>query len=68
MSGVRPVAIALHGNFDRAEWSCDAWTEIVASDPMVLIGFSLGAIIAARFGVEHPEKFPRLFLVEGSHG
>lgn len=31
----------------------------------VLAGFSLGATMAARIGTEHPERFPRLVLVEG---
>jgi pimeloyl-ACP methyl ester carboxylesterase len=114
----RPVAVALHGNFDRAEWSCEAWAELVdsrawllcargrprddvpraydrwtygargrvraeieaglaalraayperiAAGPVVLIGFSLGAIIAARLAIEEPSRFPRLLLVEGAH-
>jgi pimeloyl-ACP methyl ester carboxylesterase len=33
----------------------------------LLAGFSLGAIYAARFGVARPDRFPRLYLVEGSH-
>lgn len=27
--GPRPVAIALHGNFDRPEWQCGVWQSIV---------------------------------------
>lgn len=33
----------------------------------LLAGFSLGAIYAARFAVASPRRFPRLYLVEGSH-
>jgi pimeloyl-ACP methyl ester carboxylesterase len=116
--GRRPVVVALHGNFDRAEWSCEAlptlvqgrawlvcirgvprgdtpgelnrWTygarsrvmaEInaalkalearypgrVDSSTPLLAGFSLGAIYSARFAVRQPARFPRLYLVEGSH-
>jgi pimeloyl-ACP methyl ester carboxylesterase len=116
--GQRPVAVALHGNFDRPEWICgemaelvkgrawllcprgaprkdvpreyDRWTfpsrrrlmaEIqaglealaarfpgrLAEGPPLLIGFSLGAIHSARFAVAAPKRFPRLYLVEGSH-
>lgn len=35
--------------------------------PLLLAGFSLGAIHAARFAVAEPKKYPRLYLVEGSH-
>ncbi len=38
-----------------------------ARGPVVLAGFSLGAIYAARFAVAAPKTFPRLYLVEGSH-
>jgi pimeloyl-ACP methyl ester carboxylesterase len=33
----------------------------------LLAGFSLGAIYSARFAVASPKRFPRLYLVEGSH-
>jgi len=33
----------------------------------LLTGISLGAIYAARFAVAAPRRFPRLYLVEGSH-
>jgi pimeloyl-ACP methyl ester carboxylesterase len=33
----------------------------------LLTGISLGAIYSARFAVAKPERFPRLYLVEGSH-
>jgi pimeloyl-ACP methyl ester carboxylesterase len=117
-AGQRPVVVALHGNFDRPEWNCEAlpalvkgrawilcirgkprsdtpkswnrWTyssrrrvlqEVDAAlaalkekypgrvDPSapVLAGFSLGAIYSARFAVAQPARFPRLYLVEGSH-
>lgn len=33
----------------------------------LLAGFSLGAIYAARFAAAQPARFPRLYLVEGSH-
>jgi pimeloyl-ACP methyl ester carboxylesterase len=39
----------------------------VAPGPPLLAGFSLGAILAARFAVASPDRFPRLYLVEGSH-
>ena len=38
-----------------------------AARPVVLAGFSLGAIYAARFAVAAPGTFPWLYLVEGSH-
>lgn len=38
-----------------------------ARGPVLLAGFSLGAIYAARFAVADPKKYPRLYLVEGSH-
>jgi len=114
----RPVVVALHGNYDRPEWNCEALPELVegrawllclrgvprrdtprelnrwtygarsrvmaeidaalralearypgrvdAATPL-LAGFSLGAIYSARFAVAHPARFPRLYLVEGSH-
>jgi pimeloyl-ACP methyl ester carboxylesterase len=34
---------------------------------ILLAGFSLGAILAARFAVAAPARFPRLYLVEGGH-
>jgi pimeloyl-ACP methyl ester carboxylesterase len=39
----------------------------VAKDPLLLAGFSLGAILSARFAVAAPKRFPLLYLVEGSH-
>jgi pimeloyl-ACP methyl ester carboxylesterase len=116
--GSRPVAVALHGNFDRAEWECESWAPLVAGrawllcprgvprtdvpksydrwtyqargrvraeieagvaalrarhpgrvadGPLLIIGFSLGAIIGARLAVETPARLPRLVLVEGAH-
>jgi predicted esterase len=32
----RPVAIALHGNFDRPEWQCGVWAPIVQNRGFVL--------------------------------
>jgi pimeloyl-ACP methyl ester carboxylesterase len=117
-AGKRPVMIALHGNFDRPEWICQAMTELVQGRAWIvcprgvprvdvprgydrwtfaargrvlaeseaglaelrrryperleegaiwLAGFSLGAILAARFAVAAPERFPNLYLVEGAH-
>jgi len=116
--GKRPVVIALHGNFDRAQWNCEelpalvqgrAWLVCIRGVPRkdtpkelnrwtygarsrvlaeidaalsaldarypgrvdrerpLLAGFSLGAIYSARFAVATPARFPRLYLVEGSH-
>jgi pimeloyl-ACP methyl ester carboxylesterase len=39
----------------------------VADGPLLIIGFSLGAIIGARLAVETPARLPRLVLVEGAH-
>jgi pimeloyl-ACP methyl ester carboxylesterase len=39
----------------------------IADGPVLLAGFSLGAINAARLGVESPRRYPRLYLVEGGH-
>jgi pimeloyl-ACP methyl ester carboxylesterase len=35
--------------------------------PILLAGFSLGSIYSARYAVGDPSRFPRLYLVEGSH-
>lgn len=32
----RPVALALHGNFDRPEWQCDVWRRITQGRVFVL--------------------------------
>jgi predicted esterase len=32
----RPVVVALHGNFDRPEWACESWAEIVRGRAFVL--------------------------------
>ncbi len=37
----------------------------VSSGPVLLAGFSLGAILASRLAVAAPARFPRLYLVEG---
>ncbi len=117
-AGPRPVVVALHGNYDRPQWICEAFDELVEgrawllcpggiprkdtpkeaarwtfpgrrrvmkeletglktlkerypdrvqSGPVLLTGFSLGAIYSARFAVAAPARFPRLYLVEGSH-
>lgn len=34
--GPRPVVVILHGNFDRPEWNCEAWTSIVAGRAFIL--------------------------------
>ena len=34
--GPRPVVVALHGNFDRPEWTCAAWAPIVRGRAFVL--------------------------------
>jgi len=39
----------------------------VDDGPLLLAGFSLGAVYAARYAAARPERFPRLYLVEGSH-
>jgi pimeloyl-ACP methyl ester carboxylesterase len=39
----------------------------VDEGPLLLAGFSLGAIYSARFAVARPKRFPLLYLVEGSH-
>lgn len=112
----RPVAVALHGNFDRPEWQCEVWRGILGAHgfilcprgvprrdvpasadrweygsvgavekeidaglealaqrygehvdpgPVLLIGFSLGAIYGSPIAQRRPERFPRLVLVEG---
>jgi predicted esterase len=45
----------------------DRYPERVAGEPHVLAGFSLGAILSARFAVARPARFPRLYLAEGSY-
>lgn len=37
----------------------------LAEGPILLAGFSLGAVVASRLAVEAPARFPRLYLVEG---
>jgi predicted esterase len=32
----RPVIVALHGNFDRPEWQCEVWRDIVSAYAFVL--------------------------------
>jgi dienelactone hydrolase len=32
----RPLALALHGNFDRPEWQCEVWRRITRGDVFVL--------------------------------
>ncbi len=32
----RPIALALHGNFDRPEWQCEVWRRITRGDVFVL--------------------------------
>jgi pimeloyl-ACP methyl ester carboxylesterase len=39
----------------------------IVDGPVLLAGFSLGAINASRLGVESPRRYPRLYLVEGGH-
>ncbi len=39
----------------------------LAAQGILLAGFSLGAILASRFAVAAPARFPRLYLVEGGH-
>ena len=34
--GKRPVIIATHGNYDRPEWQCEVWREIVGDRAFVL--------------------------------
>ncbi len=33
---MRPVVIALHGNYDRPEWQCEVWRDITDGFPWVL--------------------------------
>jgi len=32
----RPIVLALHGNYDRPEWQCDVWREVVRGRAFVL--------------------------------
>jgi predicted esterase len=32
----RPIALALHGNFDRPEWQCEVWRRITGGEVFVL--------------------------------
>jgi predicted esterase len=112
----RPIAVVLHGNFDRPEWECDVWAEAasfygfvlcprgvrtpwatraedrwtykgaarvadeieagiaalearypgrITREGTVLVGFSLGAILAPALVEASPGKYPYVFLVEG---
>jgi pimeloyl-ACP methyl ester carboxylesterase len=44
---------------DFAEWL----SSLVASDPIILIGHSMGAAIALRFAIENPEKVEKMILL-----
>lgn len=118
--GARPVLVATHGNYDKPEWQCEVWGEIVgvrgfvlcprgvrrgdspgrqdpryeyasnqalereidaglaalkaafpgriAEGPVVLAGFSLGAIQGVAIATRRPNDFPRLVLIEGGDG
>jgi hypothetical protein len=35
-TGARPVLIASHGNYDRPEWQCQVWRDIVGADAFIL--------------------------------
>jgi dienelactone hydrolase len=35
-SSPRPIALALHGNFDRPEWQCEVWRRITRGEVFVL--------------------------------
>jgi predicted esterase len=35
-TSLRPVLIALHGNFDRPEWQCETWRDITDGYPFIL--------------------------------
>lgn len=111
-----PVAVALHGNYDRPEWQCGIWGKLIGkrgfvlcprgiprrdvpksmdrweyasgrrvaleidaalaaltssfgahveSGPILLIGFSLGAIYGSPLLQLEPRRFPRAVLIEG---
>lgn len=32
----RPVVLALHGNYDRPEWQCQVWRDVVGPEPWIL--------------------------------
>src|SRR5262249_55394568 len=34
--GKRPIVIATHGNYDRPEWQCEVWRELVQARAFVL--------------------------------
>ena len=113
----RPLLVATHGNYDRLDWQCATWGEIVRERAFVLCprgiprrdspskddirfeyasnvalekeleagidalearfpgrvdraravftGFSLGAIMGTAIAARHPERWPRLVLIEG---
>jgi pimeloyl-ACP methyl ester carboxylesterase len=42
--------------------------EHVAEGPIVYVGFSLGAILGTSIVRRHPERYPRLVLIEGGLG
>jgi predicted esterase len=33
---LRPILVALHGNFDRPEWQCETWRDITKAYPFIL--------------------------------
>lgn len=45
-----------------------AFPDHVDSGPMVLAGFSLGALMNVFLAAKQPERFPRLVLIEGGDG
>jgi predicted esterase len=51
-TGPRPVLVATHGNFDRPEWQCETWREIVGAAGFVLC--PRGVLRDDTLGLEHP--------------
>ena len=41
--------------------------EVAGSEPVVLVGHSMGAFVACVAAVRHPERFARLVLVDGGY-
>jgi pimeloyl-ACP methyl ester carboxylesterase len=61
--GIKPVETNQY-NIEAMYLDFSAWlSSLAASDPIILIGHSLGAYLALRFSIENPTKVKKIILV-----
>jgi (E)-2-((N-methylformamido)methylene)succinate hydrolase len=53
-----------HGPYQLTDYG-DQLAAVAGSNPVDVIGFSMGALVAQRFALDHPERVRRLVLVSG---